>query len=192
MARNSTIDKFRGVIFDDCDEMALTDAERSQLLHIRAVYTLQLSRPTVDNKDIIKMLGSQFGIKNLSQAYRIIAQTHLLLGSVPNASKQWIRYMVVEALKNVIEHADRMIADSIDESVIVKALDAKTKAADKLAKYACLNVVEPDAIPYDDIVDMKTEFVTDPSVKGLKVADPYGMVERLKKKYTDYTEVPDE
>lgn len=189
MARDVTIAKFKGVLFNDVDEITLTDAERSQLLRIRAIYTMQLSNPTIANNDVVVMLQREFGVGSLSQAYRDIAQTHALLGSVPNASKQWIRYMVVEALKQSVACADSLIENSDDDAVIVKAIEAKIKAADKLAKYTRLDKADPDAIPYEDIVPIQTEFTTDPSVMGVKIDDPHGLVERVKKKYLDFQEL---
>lgn len=202
MARDATIVKFRGVLFDDVGEMNLTEQEKEQLARIRAVYTLQLANPTIPNTELVALLKG-LGVKSVSHAYRIIAQTSILLGSVPNASKQWTRYMVVEALKQAIARADQVIAESEvisgsednevvkDNELIIKAIEAKTKAADKLAKYARLDKSDPEPIPYEEIVPLATEFLTDPSVMGVHIDDPIGLVERTLKKYTDFEVVED-
>lgn len=185
MARDATIVKFRGVLFEDMDELTLSEAEREQLARIRAVYTLQLAKPTTPNTELVALLRDR-GVKSVSHAYRIIAQTSILLGSVPNASKQWTRYVVVEALKSAIARADQIIEESDDDEVVIKAIDAKTKAADKLAKYARLDKSDPEPIPYEEIVPLATEFLTDPSIMGVQVDDPIGLVERVTKKYVDF------
>lgn len=208
MARDATIVKFRGVLFEDMDELTLSEAEREQLARIRAVYTLQLAKPTTPNTELVALLRDR-GVKSVSHAYRIIAQTSILLGSVPNASKQWTRYVVVEALKSAIERADRIIDSAaveddneIDDTcegdalgkfvrtctseVVIKAIEAKIKAADKLAKYARLDKSDPEPIPYEEIVPLATEFLTDPSIMGVQVDDPVGLVERVTKKYVDF------
>ncbi|MEG2099581.1 MAG: hypothetical protein RRY42_06700 [Mucinivorans sp.] len=189
MARSATIDKFRKVFFEDFNEMDLSAQEAEQLRRIRAVYTLQLDNPMVSSKEIVSMLGSQFGIKSIPQAYRDIAQTNALLGSVPNSAKQWTRYMVTETLKGVITRADFIIENSLDDDVIIRAMDSKTKAADKLAKYARLDQADPDPVPYEDIVGMKTEFTTDPAVMGIEMDDPQSFVEKVKKQYVEFEEV---
>lgn len=143
------------------------------------------------------MLRSEFDI-SLSQAYRDIASTQTLLGSVPNASKQWIRYMVVEALKDVMARADTILetfsGDSdgdigallVDNDSIIKALEVKVKAADKLAKYARLNMEDVDPLPFDEIVPQPIEYCNDPSIlTGKVIDDPVAYVERIKKKYID-------
>lgn len=189
MARSATIDKFRKVFFEDFNELDLSAQEAEQLKRIRAVYTLQLSNPMVSSKEIVSMLSSQFGVKSIAQAYRDIAHTNALLGSVPNSAKQWTRYMVTETLKSVITRADSIIDNSLDDDLIVRAMDSKTKAADKLAKYARLDQADPDPVPYEDIVGMKTEFTTDPAVMDIEMADPQAFVDKIKKQYVEFEEV---
>lgn len=207
MPKPSTIDKFRKAIFDDSAELVLTESESNQLRRIRAIYTMQLNRPNITNREIVSMLKSEHNITSLSQAYRDIAQTQALLGSVPNASKQWIRYTVVESLKSVIEHADKIIENSmsvesengvefyavLNPEVIVRALEAKTKAVDKLAKYSRLGESDPDPIPYEEIVPLPIEFTMDSEiVTGVKVENPEELVRRVKKKFiedVDYEEI---
>lgn len=194
MSKPATLEKYRKLIFEDFGDIALSPAEEYQLKRIRAVYTLQLDRPSVLNKELVSMLRSEFDV-SLSQAYRDIANTQTLLGSVPNASKQWIRYMVVEALKDVMARVDVILAAYLDgesdamltdNDSITKALEVKVKAADKLAKYARLNIADTDPLPFDEIVPQPIEYCNEPSIlTGKVIDDPVAYVEKIKKKYID-------
>lgn len=203
MGRDATIVKFRDYIFEDADNVSLTPLEHKQLLRLRSVVTLQLERPSTSNTEIVAMLTNMHGV-SVSQAYRDIASTHLLLGSVPNASKQWIRYMTVETLKGVIENAEAVIQsqrvpeDQLSDNtyvyynseIVLEALAVKTKAADKLAKYARLDQSDPDPIPFEEIVPLNIDYVNDPSIlTGVQVDDPKAAVKKVLDKYANYEEV---
>lgn len=201
MAKPVTLEKFRKSIFEDFDDMMLTDGERFQLRRIRTVYTVQLDNPSISNTEIVKLLMSQHGI-SLSQSYRDIADTHLLLGSVPNASKQWVRYMVVETLKSVIDGASKLIESftvdgelligNDEKDIIINAMNAKTKAAKELAKYTRLDQVDPEMLPFDEIVPVNVDYFNDPSIlTGVEVENPIEAVDKVLKKYIDFEESAD-
>lgn len=201
MAKPVTLEKFRKSIFEDFDDMMLSEVERFQLRRIRTVYTVQLDNPSISNTEIVKLLMNQHGI-SLSQSYRDIADTHLLLGSVPNASKQWVRYMVVETLKSVIDGASKLIDSfTVDgelligndgKDIIIKAMNAKTKAAKELAKYTRLDQVDPEMLPFDEIVPVNVDYFNDPSIlTGVEVDNPIEAVDKVLKKYIDFEESVD-
>lgn len=202
MAKPVTLEKFRKSIFEDFDDMMLTDGERFQLRRIRTIYTVQLDNPSISNAEIVKLLMNEYGI-SLSQSYRDIADTHLLLGSVPNASKQWVRYMVVESLKSVIDGATKLIesftsddgellAGNDEKDIIIKAMNAKTKAAKELAKYTRLDQVDPEMLPFDEIVPVNVDYFNDPSIlTGVEVDNPIEAVDKVLKKYIDFEESVD-
>lgn len=201
MAKPVTLEKFRKSIFEDFDDMMLSEVERFQLRRIRTVYTVQLDNPSISNTEIVKLLMNQHGI-SLSQSYRDIADTHLLLGSVPNASKQWVRYMVVETLKSVIDGASKLIESftvdgelligNDEKDIIIKAMNAKTKAAKELAKYTRLDQVDPEMLPFDEIVPVNVDYFNDPSIlTGVEVDNPIEAVDKVLKKYIDFEESAD-
>lgn len=201
MAKPVTLEKFRKSIFEDFDDMMLSEVERFQLRRIRTVYTVQLDNPSISNTEIVKLLMNQHGI-SLSQSYRDIADTHLLLGSVPNASKQWVRYMVVETLKSVIDGASKLIESftvdgelligNDEKDIIINAMNAKTKAAKELAKYTRLDQVDPEMLPFDEIVPVNVDYFNDPSIlTGVEVDNPIEAVDKVLKKYIDFEESAD-
>lgn len=187
MAKPATIDKFREQLWDDIDTIDCTPCERQQLLRYRGIFTQKLDNPAISNKNLAKYLETEHGIKSLAQAYRDIAQADVLLGSVRSSEKAWIRYLVVEKLKEAIDKAD---TDGDLFNMI--------SAIDKLAKYSRLDKEDQEALPYDEIVPRPIEFVNDPSVLGLpKVENPKAVIERVKRKYNiiadvEYEEVKNE
>lgn len=179
MPKPATIEKFHAALFEGVDTVVLTPSERDQLQRIRAIFTMQLDKPYISNKEIATMLCTNFGINSMSQAYRDIARTQQLLGSVSNSNKVWIRYLVTEGLKSLINRA-------IEEG----DLETEQRAYATLAKCYRLNMEDPDPIPYEDIVPQQIDYVNDPSIlTGVPVDDPRAMVERIKRKYIDFEEV---
>lgn len=181
MPKDSTLDLYRERLFDDIDQLQdLTITQRDQILRYRAIFTLKLEHPYVSNKNVAAMLEQEFGIKSISQAYRDIGAVERLLGNVRSSEKQFIRYLVVETLKEAIETARDN--DEVKEMIA---------AADKLGKYARLDQEDQDPLPYEEIVPLPIEYVNDPEIMGRSVP-PGGVkafIERVKKKYIEAEDI---
>lgn len=180
MPKPSTIDKFRDHLFDDLDEMSLTALERKQLTRYRAIFVLKLENPHLSNAKVAKFLNRKFGIKSVAQAYRDIAATEIMLGNVRSSEKQWIRYLVVETLKDAITLAKNK-----------GDLKNMVAAADKLGKYTRLDQEDQEPIPYEDIVPAPIEYLNDPKILGMpepkEGARAY--IEKIKRRYIDTQDV---
>lgn len=180
MSKPSTLDKFRDRLFDDIDQLELTDRERSQLMRYRAIFVLKLENPHITNANVAKFLNKKFGIRSIAQAYRDIAATEAMLGKVRTSEKQWIRYLVTETLKEAIDKARRK-----------GDLKNMVAAADKLGKYSRLDQEDPQPLPYEDIVPSPIEYLNDPSILGLPTPKEgaRAYIERIKRKYVDVQDV---
>ena len=181
MPKESTLEQYRERLFDDIDQLQdLTPSLRGQLLRYRAIFTLKLEHPYVSNKGVAAMLQQEFGITSISQAYRDIALVERLLGNVRSSEKQFIRYLVVETLKEAIE-----TARSLGQTKEMIA------AADKLGKYARLDQEDQDPLPYEEIVPAPVEYANDPGLIGRKVPEGgvKAYIERVKKKYIEAEDI---
>ena len=180
MPKPSDLDKFRDYLFDDVDTLPFTPRDKERLLRYRAIFTLKLERPSTSNKDIALMLMTTFHVKSLSRAYQDIASADILLANVRSSEKQWIRYLVVETLKEAINLA----RDEGDIATMVKA-------ADRLGKYARLDQEDQEPIPYEDIVPAPVEYTSDPEVLGLPAPKEGArqFIERIKRRYIEVEDV---
>ena len=180
MPKPSDLDKFRDYLFDDVDTLPFTERDKTRLLRYRAIFTLKLERPSTSNKDIARMLMDQFSVKSVSRAYHDIAAADILLANVRSSEKQWIRYLVVETLKEAINLA----REDGDIATMVKA-------ADRLGKYTRLDQEDQEPIPYEDIVPAPVEYTSDPEVLGLPTPKEGAreFIERIKRRYIEAEEV---
>lgn len=175
MPQQTTLEKFKDCLFDDIETIDATAAEKKRIVIYRHLFTSKLERPYITNAELATSLGDLFGITCVSQAYRYIGHIEVLVGNVRASEKQWIRYMVVEALKEAIR-----LAKGKDD---IKAMVA---AADKLGKYTRLDQDDQDPIPWEKIQPLPVEFVNDPSVLDMpEVKNPRAMIERVKKKFLE-------
>ena len=179
MPKPSTIEKFRDHLFDDADTLVLTDQERDQLMRYRAIFTLKLEKPHITNREVAEFLKNSFGITSIAQAYRDISTTEMMLGKIRSSEKQWIRYLVVEKLKDALALAEEK--GKLKEMIM---------AADKLAKYTRLDQEEQDPIPWEEIIPAPVEYLNDPKILGLPEPreGARAFVEKIKRKYIDLPE----
>lgn len=174
MPTESTLEKFKDRLFDDLDSIDCTPAERRRLKIYRFLFTSKLEKPYVTNAELAENLAEYFGVTSTGQAYRYISHIELLVGNVRASEKQWIRYLVVEALKEAIK-----LAKAKDD------IKAMVSAADKLGKYTRLDQEDPEPIEWD-IKPQAVEFINDPTILNLpKVSNPKEVVEKAKKRYME-------
>lgn len=168
-----TLEKYYDRMWLDLDSIPdLTPVERSQILRYRDIYTAKLANPSTTNASIVDALKEKYGI-GVAQAYRDISQMEILLSSIRAAEKQYIRYMVVETLK-----------ESINLARLKDDPETMAKAAGLLGKYTRLDQEDQDPLPWEEIVPRPIEYVNDPTVLGLPaVKNPKEYVEKMKCKY---------
>lgn len=176
MSKQTTLQKFNDVFFAEIDDSKLSKDEKNMLTRYRAIFTLSLERPSIQDVELRDFLMNEYGISQ-TQAYRDIADIRTLLGNVQNAGKEWVRYMVNETLKKSIEDAKKMGAKGIKLMIM---------AADKLGRYNRLDKDDTIEIPWEEIIPQSIEPTTDPTVLGIKPLD--NKEEAIRKMYEKYKE----
>lgn len=178
MARVSTLIKFKDRFWDDIESLEATAIEREQILRLRFIFDQKLQNPSVENRTLIEELENKFKISQ-SQAYRDIADMDEVFGDIQSSSKEYIRYIVNETLKEAIALArDRNDAKSM------------VAAASALAKYARLDQPDTPKLPFDKIIPQTIEYTADPSVLGIEIkGDPQQLIAAAKRKYLNAQEV---
>lgn len=187
-----SLDKYYDVLFRDFDETKhLTEAERIRLKRYRSAFTLSLENPSIPDTELCNFLIQEFGISR-SQAYVDLGNIRVLLGNIKNAGKEWVRYLVNEELKSVIEEA---------RDLGKKGLDKRINAAAVLARYNRLDKEDQPELPWEELVPQPIEPTSDPTVLKIKpLSNKEETIRKLYDKYkgdieieyTDYEEVKDD
>jgi hypothetical protein len=182
MNKQYSLDKYHNILFRELDESILTVDEKKILIRYRAVFTLSLETPWVTDVELRDYLVSEFGI-SIPQAYKDLTNVRVLLGSVQNAGKEWIRYMVNETLKKAIDDARKLGKSGIKLMIM---------AADTLGKYNRLDKEDSLEIPWDDIIPQSIEPTSDPTVLGIKpLENKEEAIRKMYEKYKDEIEIED-
>lgn len=176
MARNDTLDIINAALFDKEKQDKLAPADRELLERIQTTYSFWLDKPTLTDANIRDYIMVNFGLSR-SKAYEQISLLKMLLGSVPQASKEFYRYKANYILDQA--HAAAIAGND-------RKAKALTKIAEAIAYNNRTNEQEDVGLPFDEIVPKDQSFTTDPAVLGI-VPQP-GLREkanRLLKKYEE-------
>lgn len=180
MSREHPLERFRTVLFENVSESTLTGNEYQQLVRYRDAFTQSLDNPLIRDTELRDYLMSTYHISE-SQAYRDLANIRILLGNVRNAGKEWIRYLVIEGLKDAAARARE--GGKLKEEIM---------ALDKLAKYNRLDKEDIAELPFDKIIPVDWETTSDVSVLGAKPMENLDAeIAKLYKKYMDDIEIED-
>ena len=180
MSRQHPLERFRTVLFENVSEKTLTGNELQQLKRYRDAFTQSLDNPMIRDTELRDYLINEYRISE-SQAYRDLANIRILLGNVRNAGKEWIRYLVIEGLKDAAARARE--SGKLKEEIM---------ALDKLAKYNRLDKEDNEELPFDKIIPVDWETTIDVSVLGAKpIENLDAEIEKLYKKYMDDIEIED-
>lgn len=176
MARKDTLDIINAALFDKEKQDKLAPADRELLERIQTTYSVWLDKPTLTDANIRDYIMVNFGLSR-SKAYEQISLLKMLLGSVPQASKEFYRYKANYILDQA--HAAAIAGND-------RKAKALTKIAEAIAYNNRTNEQEDVGLPFDEIVPKDQSFTTDPAVLGI-VPQP-GLREkanRLLKKYEE-------
>ncbi|HZK94378.1 MAG TPA: hypothetical protein VFC67_09240 [Prolixibacteraceae bacterium] len=173
MSRKPNLDKFHDVLFNDFDEQQhLSPVECDQLKRYRAAYAQSLENPSIPDIQLRDYLVKEFGISQ-TQAYCDIANIRVLLGNVRNASKEWMRYLINETLKEAIAKC-KLTGDW--KKVIL--------ATNVLGKYNRLDKEDSTEYPWEEILPTSIEPTNDVTV--LKVKPLANKEDEIRKMYEKY------
>lgn len=176
MARKDTLDIINAALFDKEKQDKLAPADKELLERIQTTYSFWLDKPTLTDANIRDYIMVNFGLSR-SKAYEQISLLKMLLGSVPQASKEFYRYKANYILDQA--HAAAIAGND-------RKAKALTKIAEAIAYNNRTNEQEDVGLPFDEIVPKDQSFTTDPSVLGI-VPQP-GLREKANKLLKKYEE----
>jgi hypothetical protein len=179
-------------LFDDADQTKLSDLDYKVKQRVQAVFTKKLDHPTIEDKGLVKFICEQFNVQK-STAYADINAVETIFGNIRKANKEFVRLMVTEKSKQVINIELNRISKDLEAnggtggSYSTKDL---TAAINVLARANNLDKEDPDMPnwdeiqppiiePTDDVTVMDLEPVPDETIKALK-AKYLGKIEQLK------------
>jgi len=153
MARPTTLEMCRRYLYTDIEEVPVLYQER--IKRIRDAYTHWYCFPSKTRRSIAEHICENHNV-DIRTAYYDIEVIQILLGSIQEPAKVWMRYKVNAMLEDAYQLAERQE-------------DPKAMAAilDKMGKYNQLDRPDADALPYDEIVPQPFEPTDDPSSLGL-------------------------
>lgn len=109
-AKNRAAEKIKRNLFLPTNEIKdqFSDMELQRKKRIMFCVTRKLDDPIISDKELIELLttgcdGSCTAISK-SQAYRDLRLINDITGNIRNASKEWLRYMVIETAKEEIKN----------------------------------------------------------------------------------------
>ncbi len=176
MSKPKILEKYRKALFESDTTTILSDAEREKVTRYRAIYAVWLNNPSISRAMLKDFIKNTYPFLSDSQIYRDIHDIHILLGSVQNASRSHIQFVVNETLLELISEL-RGNPKRSKELIL---------AVDKLAKYNQLHQDAPEPVDWSQMVDFVIEPTSDPSVLGI---DSVENLEELKSKlYKKYAE----
>lgn len=176
MSKPKMLEKYRKALFESETTTILSDAEREKVTRYRAIYAVWLNNPSISRAMLKDFIKNTYPFLSDSQIYRDIHDIHILLGSVQNASRSHIQFVVNETLLELISEL-RGNPKRSKELIL---------AVDKLAKYNQLHQDAPEPVDWSQMVDFVIEPTSDPSVLGI---DSVENLEELKSKlYKKYAE----
>lgn len=185
------IDEYsRLVVLDDNELQAQNVAVsvRERLQRLRGIYAYWLQFPSKFDKEIVDYDMKKFKVGR-SQAYDDLHLTHILMGNLQQASKEFMRWKInrdlEEDLRLARQRGDLRAAASIEKNRI---MNNRTDKDD-----------EPE-LEFDKIVPQQFEMTDDPTVIGIqKVPGLRDRIRKLEKKYgdtkiedADYEEIKEE
>jgi hypothetical protein len=190
MQENNLVKKIEENLFCDEDQTieVFHENEINKVKRIRWAFSKWLSDPLLSDRDIRRLLMSNFAISE-NTSLRDMPIVLSLMGNVKNASKDFFRMK-----------ANAMVADAFKQNssartlLEVKQADVSIKAAIAIAKINKLDKEDIFPHAWDDIIPSEYEISSSVSVLGLKpVAESVAQLEALKfklrKKYNFSEEI---
>ena len=182
MSKPKTLEKYRQALFEENGTVGLSVSEADKVERYRAIYSIWINNPSISRAMLRDFIKNEYPTLSNSQIYRDLNDIHILLGSVQNASRAHIQYIVNETL---IEAIDDLKGDRKRAKELIMAVD-------KLAKYNQLDKDAPEPVNWGEMVDFEIEPTSDPSGLGVKPKSDEeleALKAKLYKKMGDFEEI---
>jgi hypothetical protein len=185
--KNSVYERIHKHLFDTKDKTKLSEFEYGVKQRVQAAFIKKLENPTIRDKDIVQYLMKEFGI-SMSVAYTDINAAEVIHGNVRKANKDYVRMVVTENLKYIIEtEKDRIAADPENKYPTKDYITAISI----LSKAHNLDKEAPDLPNWNELQPPNIEPTNDVTILDLEMIDDEG-IKKLRQKYLKATGAKDD
>ncbi len=181
--RHLTIyDRIYKHMFDDKDQTKLSTRDYEVKQRVQTLFTKKLDHPTITDKQLVKFIVETFDVSTVT-AYHDINGIEMIFGDIRKANKEYIRMIVTETQKTVINiEKDRIQKDMQKTKPSNYSTKDLTQAVSVLARANNLDKEDPNMPNWDEVQPPIIEPTDDITIMDLD-AVPDENVERLKAKY---------
>ena len=152
MARKSNIDLCSKFLFND--DLVLTSEQRQSQLRWRYILSKKLNEPLYRNNKLVEelMSGAEGAFTGVAQstAYNDINVVQSVLGNIQNASKEFLRYTIIEGAKEAYEIAKKL-EDAQGMTSALNIMGKYTRADKDDDRFDFSNMLPPVFEPTDDL-----------------------------------------
>lgn len=178
MSKPKTLEKYRTALFEENGTKGMSVSEANKIERFRNIYAVWLNNPAISRATLRDYIKNTYPTLSDSQIYRDINDIHILLGSVQNASRAHIQFVVNETLLSTIT---TLQGDNKRSKELIMAVNT-------LAKYNQLDKDAPEPVNWSEMVDFEIEPTSDPSELGIEpMKDLDAQKAKLYKRYAEDT-----
>jgi len=196
-------------LFDDREKSSLSEKDYEVKQRVQAVFIKKIDNPTITDKEMVNIIMNTFEV-SMQTAYNDINGVEMIFGDIRRANKEYIRLMVTETQKLIINIERNRIAQNHKElqqwqnviDTLSKGLDTTeegekismprrpdiystkdlTQAVSVLARANNLDKEDPNLPNWEDVQPPIIEPTDDVTIMDLEPI-PDGTIKKLKEKY---------
>ncbi len=181
-------DRIHNHLYDEANDTPLNEADYKVKLRVQTALSKKLDLPTITDRTLAKLISNTFGV-SLVTAYADINAAERIYGNIRKSSKEYIRALVSETQKHVINIELSRLNDvqNYNQKASVKdkihySTQQLTSALSVLARANNLDKEDPDLPNWDDVQPPIIEPSDDITTIDLEPIEKES-VERLREKY---------
>ena len=181
--KNLTVyDRIYKHLFDDKEKTKLSEKDYEVKQRVQAAFTKKLDHPTITDKSLVKFICETFGVSFVT-AYADLNGIETMFGDIRKANKEYIRMIVTETQKTVINiEKERINNDLNSETPGSYSTKDLTSAVSVLARANNLDKEDPNMPNWEDVQPPIIEPTDDVTIMDLE-AVPDKTIQLLKQKY---------
>jgi len=174
--KNSTYERIHNHLFDTKEKTKLSDHEFFVKQRVQFAFIKKLDNPSIRDKELVKYLMEEFGI-SMSVAYSDINAAEVIHGNVRKANKDYVRMLVTENLKYIINTEKERLGNDPEYSTkdFISSLNTLSKAHN-------LDKEDPNLPNWSELQPPTIEPTNDVTILDLKLIDDEG-ISKLRDKY---------
>ncbi len=187
--KNSVYERVQNSLFDEIEDTPLNEADYRVKRRLQAAFVKKVDHPFVSDKEMVRFLMMTFQI-SMASAYNDLNAVEKIIEIMRRNSKDYIRTLVCENLKRVIEIESERLGEVERYNEHATSAEAKmmyttaglTQALNVLGRLNNLDKEDATNINWDDVQPPIIEPTNDVTVLDLEMV-PSEDIERLREKY---------